>query len=168
MEIGCGTGMLLHRLAPHVEAFTGCDISNSVLARLQAAVDRDGLKNVTLRRAEAASCVADNRQAFDTVILNSVIQYFPSVEYLLDVLDAALDAVADGGAIFLGDVRSLPLAQLFRASVECHRANDECSREELIRRVAATAEREEELLIDPAFFNALRSRLPRLGRWTLS
>ena len=128
MEIGCGTGMLLHRIAPHVEAFTGCDISNSVLARLQAAVDRAGLKNVTLRRGEAASCVANDRQAFDTVILNSVIQYFPSVEYLLDVLDAALEAVVDGGAIFLGDVRSLPLAQLFHASVECHRAGDEMSR----------------------------------------
>jgi amino acid adenylation domain-containing protein/non-ribosomal peptide synthase protein (TIGR01720 family) len=164
MEIGCGTGMLLHRIAPHVEAFTGCDISNSVLARLQASVDHNGLKNVTLRRGDAASCVADQRHSFDTVILNSVIQYFPSVEYLLDVLDAALDAVADGGAIFLGDVRSLPLAQLFRGSVECYRASDECPREELVRRVAATAEREEELLIDPAFFGALRSRLPRLGQ----
>ena len=164
LEIGCGTGMLLHRIAPHVESFTGCDISSSVLARLQASVDRAGLKNVTLRRGDAAACVVGHERVFDTVILNSVIQYFPGVEYLLEVLEAALEAVADGGAIFLGDVRSLPLAELFRASVECHRAGDECRREELVRRVAATTEREEELLIDPAFFSALRSRLPRLGQ----
>ncbi|HEY9405348.1 MAG TPA: amino acid adenylation domain-containing protein [Pyrinomonadaceae bacterium] len=164
LEIGCGTGMLLHRLAPHVESLTGCDISSSVLARLQASVDREGLKNVTLRRGDAAACVVGHERVFDTVILNSVIQYFPGVEYLLKVLEAALEAVADGGAIFLGDVRSLPLAELFRASVECQRAADECPREELVRRVAATTEREEELLIDPAFFSALRSRLPRLGQ----
>ena len=164
LEIGCGTGMLLHRIAPHVESFTGCDISSSAMARLQASVERAGLKNVTLRRGDAASCAGGHERSFDTVILNSVIQYFPGVEYLLDVLDAGLEAVADGGAIFLGDVRSLPLAELFRASVECHRASDDCPREELIRRVAATKEREEELLIDPAFFSALRSRLPRLGQ----
>jgi len=164
LEIGCGTGMLMHRIAPHVEDYTGCDISSSVLARLQASVERAGLKNVTLRRGDAASCVAGRERVFDTVILNSVIQYFPGVEYLLEVLEAGLEAVADGGAIFLGDVRSLPLAELFRASVECHRAVDECPREELIRRVAAATEREEELLIDPAFFTALRSRLPRLGQ----
>src|SRR5262249_9899615 len=164
LEIGCGTGMLLHRIAPHVEFFTGCDISSSVLATLQASVDRAGLKNVTLRRGDAVSSFVDHKQVFDTIILNSVIQYFPSVEYLFDVLEATLEAVADGGAIFLGDVRSLPLAELFRASVECHRASDECGREELMRRVAAAMEREEELLIDPTFFNALRSRLPRLGQ----
>jgi amino acid adenylation domain-containing protein/non-ribosomal peptide synthase protein (TIGR01720 family) len=164
LEIGCGTGMLLHRIAPHVEGFTGCDISSSVLARLQASVERAGLKNVTLRRGDAASCVVGHERVFDTVILNSVIQYFPSVEYLLEVLEAGLEAVADGGAIFLGDVRALPLSELFRASVECQRADDECPREELVRRVAAATEREEELLIDPAFFNALRSRLPRLGQ----
>ena len=33
-----------------------------------------------------------------------------------------------------------------------------------MRRVAATAEREEELLIDPEFFSALGSRLSRLAR----
>ena len=164
LEIGCGTGMLLHRIAPHVDSFTGCDISSSVLARLQASVDRAGLKNVTLRRGDAASCVIGHERVFDTVIFNSVIQYFPGVEYFLDVLEAGLEAVADGGAIFLGDVRSLPLAELYRASVESYRAGDECPREELIRRVAATTEREEELLIDPAFFSALRSRLPRLGQ----
>ncbi len=164
LEIGCGTGMLLHRIAPHVESFTGCDISSSVLTRLQASVERAGLENVTLRRGDAASCVAGHERAFDAVILNSVIQYFPGVEYLIEILDAGLEAIADGGAIFLGDVRSLPLTELFRASVECHRAGDECPRTELVRRVAVALEREEELLIDPAFFSALRSRLPRLGQ----
>lgn len=164
MEIGCGTGMILHHVAPHVDAFTGVDISESVVARLRASVERHGLKNVTLRRAHADASTPDDRAAYDAVVLNSVIQYFPSAGYLTDVLVAAADAVKDGGAIFLGDVRSLPLAQLFRTSVEFFKAGDDCSRDELRRRVSAAADREEELLIAPEFFAAVRSRLPRLSQ----
>ncbi|HWI18472.1 MAG TPA: amino acid adenylation domain-containing protein, partial [Vicinamibacterales bacterium] len=163
MEIGCGTGMVLHHVAPHVEAFTGADISESVVARLRDTVARRGLTNVTLRQAHADASDPGDRHRYDAVVLNSVIQYFPSADYLVDVLESASDAVRDGGAIFLGDVRSLPLAQLFRTSVEFFKAADDCPGEELSRRVSATAEREEELLIAPEFFAALRARLPRLS-----
>jgi amino acid adenylation domain-containing protein/non-ribosomal peptide synthase protein (TIGR01720 family) len=164
MEIGCGTGMVLHHVAPHVDAFTGIDISESVVARLRASVERRGMTNVTLRRAHADASEPADRQSYDAVVLNSVIQYFPSADYLLDVLAAAAEAVKDGGAIFLGDVRSLPLAQLFRTSVEFFKAGDDCSRDELSRRVSAATGREEELLVAPDFFTAFRSRLPRLSQ----
>jgi amino acid adenylation domain-containing protein/non-ribosomal peptide synthase protein (TIGR01720 family) len=164
MEIGCGTGMVLHHVAPHVEAFTGVDISESVLARLRASVSRRGLANVTLKRAHADDAVDPSAyRSFNAVVLNSVIQYFPSADYLITVLEAAVDAVEDDGAIFLGDVRSLPLASLFRAAVEFHRAEDDVPLEELSRRVAAASEREEELLLAPEFFTALRARIPRIS-----
>ena len=56
--------------------------------------------------------------SFDTVIINSVVQYFPSLEYLTKVLDGAIKATKPGGAIFVGDVRSLPLLEAWSASVE--------------------------------------------------
>ncbi|MDP3718281.1 MAG: amino acid adenylation domain-containing protein [Acidobacteriota bacterium] len=164
LEIGCGTGMLLHRIAPHVASYLGSDISELVIARLREAVARQGLRNVALSCREATARDEDDREAFDTVILNSVIQYFPTVDYLVDVLKVAIDALADGGTIFVGDVRSLPLEPLFLASVEFHRASDDCSRDELSRRVAVATRREEELLISPEFFSALASQLPRLSQ----
>ena len=42
---------------------------------------------------------------FDAVVLNSVVQYFPSAGYLLDVLAVAMRLLAPGGAVFIGDVR---------------------------------------------------------------
>ena len=60
----------------------------------------------------------------DLVVLNSVAQYFPSIDYLVRVLEGAARMVADGGAIFVGDVRSLPLLAAFHTGVELQRAPD--------------------------------------------
>ena len=35
-------------------------------------------------------------EKYDVVIINSVVQYFPSVEYLVRVLEGAVQAVAPG------------------------------------------------------------------------
>jgi amino acid adenylation domain-containing protein/non-ribosomal peptide synthase protein (TIGR01720 family) len=166
LEIGCGTGLLLRRIAPDVRHYVGTDFSDSVLRRLQASVTGAGLTHVELLRREAHAFRLDDRRTFDTVILNSVVQYFPGLDYFLTVLEAAIDAVADGGTIFLGDLRSLPMLEPQHASVEFHQAADDCSRDELRRRVAARVEQEEELLLHPALFPALQARFPRLGQTT--
>jgi len=51
------------------------------------------------------------------------VQYFPSLDYLLRVLEGAVRAVAPGGFIFIGDVRSLPLLSAFHASVQLYQAD---------------------------------------------
>ena len=43
--------------------------------------------------------------------MNSVIQYFPDLEYFMKVLEGAVESVRPGGAVFVGDVRSLPLLE---------------------------------------------------------
>ena len=65
---------------------------------------------------------------FDLVVINSVVQYFPGVDYLLRVLDGATAALAPGGTLFVGDVRSLPLLEAFHASVELAQAGRRCPR----------------------------------------
>jgi hypothetical protein len=79
------------------------------------------------------------------------------------VLEGAVNAISDGGRLFLGDLRTLPLLELQHASVQFHQADAACTCEELSRRVAGQTEREEELLLDPRFFSALQARLPRIS-----
>ncbi|MEO8033347.1 MAG: amino acid adenylation domain-containing protein, partial [Acidobacteriota bacterium] len=136
LEIGCGTGMLLHRIAPDVESYTGTDISATVLARLPQ------WPNVRLLQRDARD-FTELGGTFDTIIINSVVQYFPGIDYFLDVLDGAFGVLADGGSLFLGDVRNLRLLDILQS-----------------RRPRGT--HEEELLLDPAIFAALRSRHPRI------
>ena len=91
---------------------------------------------------------------FDLVVVNSVAQYFPDVDYLLRVLEGAAAALRPGGRIFVGDVRSLPLAGAFHASVELARAPEGLPAEQLRARVRRGMAEEQELLLDPALFEA--------------
>ena len=71
---------------------------------------RDG---VTLRRSDADQPL-EGDDAFDTVVMNSVIQYFPSIDYLLRTLEHAVATVPAGGRVFLGDVRRLGLQRVWQ------------------------------------------------------
>ena len=95
-------------------------------------------------------------------MLNSVIQYFPDLDYLIKVLEGAVESVRPGGAVFIGDVRSLSLLEAFHTSVEMFKAEDGLRRDELRQRVQKGIRQEGELLIDPEFFTAVRQRLPQV------
>src|SRR6478672_5886900 len=127
LEIGCGTGMLLLRVARHspaVAAATATDFSQEALAYVRGRLDAEGLSHVTLLQRTADDFTGLDGAGFDLVVLNSVVQYFPGVDYLLRVLaGAASAAAAPGGRIFLGDLRSLPLLAAFHASVQLQQAD---------------------------------------------
>ena len=108
------------------------------------------------KQAERLSDLPESQ--FDTVILNSVVQYFPSADYLLEVLEGALRILAPGGTIFIGDVRNLQLLEAFHLSVQLWRANAEMDAEELRKRVRQAVRSETELLVDPKLFLTLRER----------
>ena len=99
----------------------------------------------------------------DTVVLNSVSQYFPDADYLARVMKGAIDAVRAGGHIFVGDVRCLPLLEAYHASVRLFRAAGGTTTDTLMQQVDAEIARENELLIDPSFFRDFAASEPRLG-----
>ena len=164
LEIGCGTGMLLFRIAPHCDHYHGLDVSANAIRCVEAEAARQGLRNVTLRQGAADDLAGLEPGSFDCAVLNSVIQYFPSADYLVGVLERVIPLVREGGAIFLGDVRSLPLNEAFHTSVELEQAPASMSAAELRRRIRLRLERESELVFDPALFHALPHRLPRIRR----
>jgi amino acid adenylation domain-containing protein/non-ribosomal peptide synthase protein (TIGR01720 family) len=162
LEVGCGTGLLLFRLAPECDLYWGTDFSEVALAHTREWVERRGLRGVRLEKRLADDFRGFSPSSFDAVVLNSVVQYFPNAEYLVQVLEGALDVVAPGGSIFLGDVRNLAVLDAFQASVQLYQARDSMSRDALKRRVEAQLRQEQELSIDPAFFFALQRHLPRI------
>ena len=107
LELGCGTGMLLERIAPHVSSFVGTDVAEDVVTRHRTAA-RPGVTVVLAAAHEAGSAaveVALAGQAPDCVLINSVTQCFGDVAYLTEVLVAAIGVVAPGGTVVVGDVR---------------------------------------------------------------
>ncbi|MGF1481220.1 MAG: amino acid adenylation domain-containing protein, partial [Cyanophyceae cyanobacterium] len=164
LEIGCGTGLLLSRIAPYCTQYWATDYSATAIQHVQQLKEtRSQLKHVTLLQRVADDFEGIKEAAFDTVILNSVVQYFPSIDYLLRVLESSVRAAQSEGIIFVGDVRSLPLLEAYHASVAVEQA-PELSGEELWQRVQQRVAQEEELAIAPAFFVALQQHFSRITR----
>ncbi len=163
LEIGCGTGLLLFQIAPHCTQYWGTDFSAVSIQYIEQQLATRTLPGVKLLKRMATDFEGIKENSFDAVILNSVVQYFPSLDYLLQVLDEAIDTVAPGGFVFIGDVRSLPLLSAFHAAVQLHQADNTVSREHLQQQVQMAIFQETELVIDPAFFHALKLRFERIS-----
>ncbi|WP_203925063.1 class I SAM-dependent methyltransferase, partial [Rugosimonospora africana] len=156
LEIGVGSGLLLAQVAPVCELYWGTDLSPEVIDRLAGQVaGRVELAGRVVLRAQPAD-VFDGwgEGMFDTVVINSVVQYFPGVDYLVEVLRGALRVLAPGGAVFVGDVRHRGLAECLYRSV--HESRGVVDGQVLAGRVAESARSDQELLVDPGFFSALR------------
>lgn len=152
LEIGCGTGMILLRVAPSCELYHGIDLSATALARIRAEADRAGLGNVILDQMAANTLASLDDGPFDTIVINSVAQYFPNVDYFVDVLRQGLEKLAPGGAIFVGDVRSRALLDVMLAEIELSRALPETQADEFRARLCKRHEDEAELVLDPELF----------------
>ena len=164
-EIGCGTGLLLFRVAPQCDRYYGTDISQASLDYLQRHLSNfEGMMPpISLDRKAAHEVSPEgNTGGFDMVILNSVIQYFPNVDYLIEVIKGAVESIGREGAVFIGDVRSLPLLETFHTSVELHKAPDALPPAQLWQRIQKSMRQEGELLISPEFFTALRRHFPQI------
>lgn len=164
LEIGCGTGLLLYRLAGRCRSYVGTDFSAAAIeyveSHLPAVLLGDAATqppNVELLVRDALDFSNFRQHQFDTVILNSVVQYLPSVDYLLDVLRGINKVVRPGGQIFLGDIRSHALLNMQLTAVALHQADDGTTCDQLRHRIDQLVRQENELLLDPRFFF---SRLP--------
>src|SRR4029079_6845967 len=166
-EIGCGTGLLLFRVAPKCETFHGTDVSQRALDFLEKQMQRPDLRlpqvSLECRAANDFDGVKDDR-LFDAIVINSVTQYFPDLEYLVEVLAGALRRVRPGGSIFLGDIRNFRLLEAFHTSVELFRQPESTPLAELKALINKGIRQEGELLVDPEFFSTLNRRFPEVAR----
>ncbi|MFI6173445.1 amino acid adenylation domain-containing protein [Nocardia sp. NPDC051052] len=155
LEIGVGSGLLMSELALECEEYWGTDVSESAIRNVrQGLADIGWAERAIVEMRAAHDTRGLPRDRFDTIILNSVVQYFPSESYLRRVLEQALALLAPGGAIFLGDIRNWALLEEFSTAVQAARHRD--ADPEFIRsRVRAAAQAEEELLLAPEYFSAL-------------
>jgi amino acid adenylation domain-containing protein len=166
-EIGCGTGMLLFRIAPECAFYRGTDISVAALNFVRQQLQHPDLQmpHVVLER-KAAHEFGDigKQQSFDLLLMNSVVQHFPDLEYLMTVLTGAVETLETGGAIFIGDVRNYSLLEAFHTSAQLHEGTDSLSCDALWYRVQKSIQQEGQLVISPDFFTALCQRLPQISR----
>ena len=165
LEIGVGSGLLLASLVPDTERYWATDFSPAAIAALRRHLDTrpDLAGRVELRTQPADDLAGLPEGFFDTVVINSVAQYFPNADYLRTVLHGALGLLRPGGAVFLGDVRDLGLHQVLATGVQLAHSPADADPEAVRRAVEQRTRQENELLVDPRFFTALQEQNADLG-----
>ena len=166
LEIGAGSGLVLSQVAPRCEHYVGTDMSAAAIDNLARSLEhlqipwRDRVQLLT----QPAHVIEGLPQGyFDTIILNSVIQYFPNARYLADVIDNAVDLLAPGGTLFIGDVRNHSLQGAFQTAVALARTTT-ADTAEIRQRVQRAMLGETELLLAPEFFTTWAADQPVSGR----
>lgn len=164
LEIGCGTGNFVVRVAPHVERYAALDPAPAGLAhiaRLQQTMPE--LAHVTLHEGFADQLDDFAPGSLDTVIINSVIQLFPDFNYFLMVFERMLALLAPGGRIFLGDAVNMAMLETFQTSLQLHRAPDDAPVGQLRSRIRQEVAKERDLAVGPGLFPALMAAHPRIA-----
>ncbi|GKT95946.1 AMP-binding enzyme [Colletotrichum tofieldiae] len=157
LEIGTGTGMILFNLGQGLENYIGLEPSSSA-----AAFVNDSIKSVPSLAGKAQVHVGTatdigrldqvTQARTDLVVTNSVAQYFPSADYLLQVIET-LTRLPGVKRLFFGDMRTYATNRGFLAGRALHSDG-------VRQKITELEENEEELLVDPAFFTGLLSRMP--------
>ncbi|HEY0500552.1 MAG TPA: amino acid adenylation domain-containing protein, partial [Kutzneria sp.] len=144
LEIGVGSGLIVSRVAPHAEKYWAVDLSEQAIANLRRALPAEWAHKVHLA-ARPAHDLGELPEV-DMVIVNSVAQYFPSADYLTDVIITAAGKLAPGGVLFFGDIRNLRSLKAFRTATELRHGRH------TMAAVEQAIAREGELVLDPDFF----------------
>ena len=120
-EIGCGTGLLMWKLYEAVDYYLGIDPSQHAIDKLDKALKTKGIKHVKVLRDTAAHIEQYWHERFDTVVMNSVIQYFPGTNYLKTVIENVLKSSCN--SLYIGDIKSLRHGSIFQTSVALRQSN---------------------------------------------
>ncbi|MEV0218332.1 class I SAM-dependent methyltransferase [Streptomyces sp. NPDC050704] len=173
LELGCGTGLLAHRLHTRLDGYVGTDVAEVAVDRLHAAaLPRTAFVRAAAHEAQAPVVREATDRVFgpgvrpDCVLLNSVTQCFPNLVYLTAFLHHALAAVEDGGTVIVGDIRHSGLLEDHFARLE--RARDpEAADADIAARVASAVAGDGELSFAPEAVREILAGQPRTVRMSV-
>ena len=162
LEIGAGGGLITEKLAPHCERYLATDIAAAAVDRLRAAVRARGLSHVQVEQMAAHEVERLELQSIDCVVMTSVVQYFPSEEYLRRILRQLVDRLPDGASIFIADIRHLQLLRTFNLWREDQRAAPGTAAGSVLSNARRRMRGEGELLLSPDWFLRFAAEAPRV------
>lgn len=163
LEIGCGTGLLVEQLAPSSETYTALDFSQEALdfIRTNLLYNNKNFSHVTLHHGDANRLTNFRTNFYDAIILNSIVQYFPSETYLLETLKQCETLLSDNGFIYIGDIKNKSLKKTFHQGVQLHRQKHPITLDTFNANLERAIETDAEQYFDASLFDKLKEYLHR-------
>lgn len=99
LDLGTGTGEMLHLFAHHIEMGEGIDLSRDMLAVARSKLEEDNLDHCRVRQGDLyALPFPDNN--FDTIVVHQVLHFVDDVP---GALNEAARVLVDGGQMLIAD-----------------------------------------------------------------
>ncbi|MEQ1963770.1 amino acid adenylation domain-containing protein [Xenorhabdus khoisanae] len=157
IDVGIGMGQIMRHLAPDSKSYTGFDLSEEALivAHQSLPLALHSAPHIFLTQGDAMLLKTIDAKPNSLVILNSVIQYFPDLSYLKNVLQEAFRITQENGVIYLGDIRSLDDLEAFHTSVQFFKASPMARVTEIRQQVKRDISAEKELCLSFRYFHDL-------------
>jgi amino acid adenylation domain-containing protein len=160
LEIGCGKGLIFYQLAGRVKKYIGTDFSSSGISQIKATIQKGARDYGEVELKVCAAHEVKLEEKIDTIVLNSVVQYFPGEDYLTGVLSNSIAMLNGKGRIVIGDVRDLRHLHNFRRRLSIERLQEGLSIREFLWQVEQEVQNEEELCFSPGYFYNLQNVFP--------
>ncbi|MGB0521646.1 MAG: phosphopantetheine-binding protein, partial [Flammeovirgaceae bacterium] len=165
LEIGCGTGLIYYQLIDHIQEYIGTDLSQVCVDQLSNSYQKNSenypLSSFTACPAHAIQ-LPENTQV-DTIIINSVVQYFPGASYLEDLLTHCFKYFDGTGQIILGDIRDNRLQTGFKGRIKLAKLATSANLDDFAWEVEQEILKDNELCISPTYFYQLQAKYPPLS-----
>jgi amino acid adenylation domain-containing protein len=154
LEVGCGTGALLLEYIDKAKECSIVEISSTAIDYVENKLNKKQLQKTTFRNESILNI--HNHKKFSCIIVNSVIQYLPSIHSLITAITQLVEATKSNGTIIIGDVRALELLDIYL--LEKIRANNE-TEDDLLHNLDSFyyKSRDAEVVLSPKFFFALKN-----------
>jgi len=165
LEIGSGTGLVFYQLAGKVSKYIGTDFSKASIDLISRRIQK-GLKDygpTELMVVAAHEVSLPPGEEIDTIVMNSVVQYFPGEHYMNEVIEKCILLLNGKGRIVIGDVRDNRLLELFKGRLILQQMGHSVNIREFKWAVDQEILKEEELCFNPAYFYQLPSKHPAIS-----
>lgn len=160
LEIGCANGITMYRIAPFVKKYIGTDIAKVNLEKNAKYNAEHNITNIELHNLAADEIDKIKCRNINVVILNSVVQYFDSEEYLMEVIEKAAKIMNYNGILYIGDIRDRDKISLYKEELVNYRRLHNLP---LKNNVSDT-----ELCIKKGFFKELKKNYPYIKSFEIS
>ncbi len=165
LEIGTGTGLIYYQLAGKLDKYIGTDFSRSSINQVSDHINKAlrNYGNTELQVCAAHEVSLKEEEQVDTIVLNSIIQYFPGEAYMTGVIDKSISLLKGKGRIIIGDVRDNRMLHLFKGRLQVKKLQESVSIKELSWAIEQEVLKEEELCFSPDYFFRLKSLYPQIS-----
>lgn len=161
LEIGLGSGLIFFKVVNHVIQYDATDFAGSAIEYVNKQIAHLNIQNAHLVEC-AAHEIGRLENKYDTVILSSVVQYFPSIEYLEQVIELSIEKIKEKGKILISDVRSLEHLPAHHVALLLHKNINYLSYSEFKNILEKSIEDEDELVISATYFHMLKQKYSRV------